>query len=159
MRKNANIKLQGFYTCKVTNKVVTIQILSSNPKGGWDAVNTKTGKKIHIKGPERLIKSVSAPKGKASTKTAKKKTVKKATVDSKGKLSMLDAAEKVLKKMNPMTCKELIEMMAETGLWTSDAATPANTLHAALSKEIRVKGKESRFEKVDRGQFGLKVSK
>ena len=72
---------------------------------------------------------------------------------------MLDAAEKVLKKMNPMTCKELIEMMAETGLWKSDAATPANTLHAALSKEIRVKGKESRFEKVDRGQFGLKVSK
>ena len=169
MKKNANIQLQGFYTCKVTNKVVTVQILTSSPKGGWEALNTNTGKKIHIKGPERLIKKVAAPKAKGKDskpeKAPKKKVVKKAASKkpaqkkTKGKLSLLDAAVEVLKKQSPLTCKQLVERLAEAGLWETDAATPANTLHAALSKEIRVKGKDSRFEKVDRGQFGLKTKK
>jgi hypothetical protein len=157
MRKNATIKIQGYYTCKVTNKVVTVQILASNPKGGWEAVNTKTGKTIHIKGPERLIKKVSAPKDKAQANPAKKKTVTKKAVKP-SKIPLLDAAAEVLKAESPLTCGQLIERLAETGLWTSDAATPANTLHAALSREIRIKGKESRFEKVIRGQFGLKAA-
>lgn len=171
MRKNANIELQGFYTCKVTNKVVTVQILASSPQGGWEALNTATGKKIHIKGPERLIKKVPAPKSKDSKPaTSKKKVVKKTpskkseqtktAKSSNNKLSLLDAAVEVLKKQSPLTCRQLIERMTEAELWKSETGkTPANTLHAALSKEIRVKGDESRFEKVDRGQFGLKAEK
>ncbi len=184
MRKNANIEINGFYTCKVTNKEVTVQILASSPKGGWEAVNTKTGKKIHVKGPERLIKKVAAPKATGKTskaekpakmvvpvaqapkkKVAKKATSKKAeskkpTKNSGNKMSLLDAAAEVLKKQAPLNCKQLIERMAEAGLWKSESGkTPANTLNAALSKEIRVKGNDSRFEKVDRGQFGLKAKK
>ena len=184
MRKNANIEINGFYTCKVTNKEVTVQITASSPKGGWEALNTVTGKKLHIKGPERLIKKVAAQKAKGKTSKAvkpskmvvpvtqappKKKAVKKVTPKkavqqktakpSKDKLSLLDATAIVLKKQSPLTCKQLIERMAEAELWKSESATPANTLHAALSKEIRVKGKDSRFEKVDRGQFGLKSEK
>ncbi|MBN1123354.1 MAG: hypothetical protein JXA82_00005, partial [Sedimentisphaerales bacterium] len=33
---------------------------------------------------------------------------------------------------------------------------PQNTLYAAIAKEIRTKGKDSRFQKVGRGQFALK---
>ena len=158
MRKNAKIEIKSFYTCKVTNKVVTVQILASSPKGGWEALNTVTGKKIHIKGPEQLIKKVSAPKDKAE-KSSKPAPKKKAAKPSEKKMSLLDATAEILKKQSPLTCKQLIEQMAETGLWTSNAATRANTLHAAISKEIRVKGETSRFEKVDRGQFGLMAKK
>ena len=154
MRTNANIEINGYYTCNVTNKEVTVQILASSPKGGWEALNTATGKTIHVKGPERLIKKVNGPKAKAEPAPAvpQKKTAKQI---AKGEMSLLDAAVEVLKKQTPLTCKQLIERMAEAGLWQSKAATPANTLHAALSKEIRVKGDGSRFAKIERGQFSL----
>ena len=45
---------------------------------------------------------------------------------------------------------------AAKGYWQSAGGkTPANTLHAAIAKEIRTKGKASRFRKVGRGQFAL----
>lgn len=107
-------------------------------------------------------KTTKTKKTTAQKKTAKKKAVKKATSkkaqkSSANKMPLLDATFEVLKKQAPLTCKELIERMTEAGLWKSEAATPANTLHAALSKEIRIKGKEARFEKVDRGRFSLKT--
>ncbi len=155
MRANANIEINAYYTCKVTNKEVTVQILASSPKGGWEALNTATGKKIHINGPERLIKKVNGPKEKADKSAASKQPKKTAKQTTKGKMSLLDAAVEVLKKQAPLTSKQMIEQMAEAGLWESKAATPANTLHAAISKEIRVKGDNSRFKKIDRGQFSL----
>jgi len=74
-----------------------------------------------------------------------------------GKLSALDAAARVLgEEGRAMSCKELIETMAAKGYWKSPAGkTPASTLYAALLKEVTTKGKESRFAKVDRGQFAL----
>ena len=155
MRKNANIEINGFYTCKVTKKVTTIQILASTPKGGWEAVNTATGKKIHVKGPEHLIEKVDGPKAKPEKPeptAPQKKPVKPKT---ESKLSLLDAAAVVLKTESPLNCRQMIEKMAAANLWASSAATPANTLSAAIAKEIRVKGDESRFAKVERGQFAL----
>src|SRR5210317_2261021 len=105
MRTNANIEINGFYTCKVTNKVVTIQILTSSPKGGWEAVNTVTGKKIHIKGPERLIEKVDHSAGKPE-KPAPSTEQKKQS--SKDKLSLLDAAVVVLKSESPLNCRQMI---------------------------------------------------
>ena len=56
----------------------------------------------------------------------------------------------------PMTTKAMIEAMAEHGYWTSPGgATPWATLHSALIREIGNKGDESRFTKVERGQFAL----
>jgi hypothetical protein len=34
-------------------------------------------------------------------------------------------------------------------------ATPAATLYSAILREIKAKGKESRFVKTERGKFGL----
>jgi hypothetical protein len=94
---------------------------------------------------------------------ANKKTTKKSAAKSKAtkaepkakKLSALDAAAKVLAtSKEPMNCVQLIEAMAAKKLWTSPGGkTPAQTLYAAILREINVKGKESRFKKVDRGQF------
>ena len=70
-------------------------------------------------------------------------------------LSALDAAAQVLADTGqPMGCKELIESMAQKGYWSSPGGkTPASTLYSGITKEIATKGKESRFQKTDRGRF------
>ena len=70
-------------------------------------------------------------------------------------LSALDAAAQVLAETGqPMSCKEMIEAMAQKGYWSSPGGkTPASTLYSAITKEISTKGKESRFQKTDRGRF------
>jgi len=90
------------------------------------------------------------------TASAKKGTAKKpATKKSDKKLSALDAAAKVLKSAKePLNTQQLIEQMAAKKYWTSPGGkTPHATLHAALMREIRDKGQEARFQKVDRGLF------
>ena len=72
-----------------------------------------------------------------------------------GKISCIDAAVKVLaEKGEPMNCKEMIEAMATKGYWTTPGGkTPHATLYSSIAREIRDKGKESRFKKADRGKF------
>jgi hypothetical protein len=86
-----------------------------------------------------------------------KKTRKRsAETEGKGKkLSALDAAAQVLAETGqPMSCKEMIETMAQKRYWSSPGGkTPASTLYSGILKEISTKGKESRFKKTDRGRF------
>ena len=72
-----------------------------------------------------------------------------------GPLSCLNAAAKVLaEKGEPMTCKEMIEAMATKGYWTTPGGkTPHATLYSSIAREIRDKGKDSRFKKSERGKF------
>jgi hypothetical protein len=76
---------------------------------------------------------------------------------SPAKLSALDAAARVLgESRQAMTCPELIAAMASQGYWTSPAGkTPQATLHAALTREIKIKKDQSRFRKTERGKFTL----
>jgi HB1, ASXL, restriction endonuclease HTH domain len=86
----------------------------------------------------------------AKTKKASKPKEKKAK-----KVGALDAAARVLEEAGePMGCKEMIETMASKGYWCSpNGQTPHATLYAAILREMKVKGKESRFTKSDRGKF------
>ncbi len=104
---------------------------------------------------------------KASKKTSTKNTklgnakttqTRAESPKSSRKLSQLDAAVKVLADAEgPMTAKAMVEAMASKGYWTSPGGqTPHATLYAAIIREISVKGAESRFAKVDRGQFALR---
>ena len=71
-------------------------------------------------------------------------------------MSCLDAAAEVLKANGtPMRCKEMVEQMAEKGLWTTTAPTPAATLYSAILREVGKKGEQARFRKTDRGHFAL----
>ena len=76
------------------------------------------------------------------------------TINSAKKLSMLDAAAKVLKTAgHPMTIKEILAAMEESGLWTQGRGrTPANSLVAAIGLEIRKRTKR-RFHKTAPGTF------
>jgi hypothetical protein len=95
---------------------------------------------------EKSPTTEAAPASKSAKKGAKPK-----------KLSAIDAAAKVLGETGQsMRCPEMIEAMAKKGYWKSPGGkTPAETLYAAILKEIATKGKESRFVKIDRGQFGI----
>ena len=91
-----------------------------------------------------------------STKKPKSKKTKETRTEGKAqKLSALDAAAKVLAETGqPMSCKEMIEAMAAKGYWSSPGGkTPASTLYSGILKEVTTKGKESRFQKTDRGRF------
>ena len=45
--------------------------------------------------------------------------------------------------------------MSRKKYWTSpNGATPHATLYAAIAREIKVKGKDARFVKTERGKFG-----
>ncbi len=104
----------------------------------------------------------SKPKAKKTTnrkKTSTKKTVAKnapakAKKKTKGKLSGLDAAAKVLAEAGePLRCKQIVETMLAKGYWTTNGKTPSATIYAAILREIQTKGKEARFKKTDRGLF------
>jgi len=71
------------------------------------------------------------------------------------KLSALDAAAKILREAGTaMSVKQLIEAMAERGLWTSPGGkTPSATLYSSITREITTKGSAARFQKTDRGRF------
>jgi hypothetical protein len=53
-----------------------------------------------------------------------------------------------------MSCKEMIEAMAQKGYWTSPGGkTPAATLYAAILREVNAKGDGARFTKTEKGKF------
>jgi hypothetical protein len=82
---------------------------------------------------------------------ARPKRHRKAAAEPKEKKpSALDAAARVLaEEGRPMSCKEMIGVMAVKGYWTSPGGkTPDATLYSAILREIDTKGAEARFVKV-----------
>ena len=164
--KKSDIHIGKQYTAKVTHKLVVIEIIGENPNGGWDAKNLSTGKMVRIKSAQRLRgfakgTTTSAPVATEEPVPSQPAIEPKSTHTPQPapntRLSALDAAAKVLSQAaDPMNCRQLIEAMTEKNYWQPKAGnTPQNTLHAAISKEIKTKGADSRFTKVGRGQFSL----
>jgi len=177
--KRADVKLSNVYAAKVSGKVVPVRIDAENPRGGWDATNTATGKKVRIKSAQRLRGPwpKKSGNGDASAKAAAKdatranvggegaatgdaKATKKGRKEAKAprekKPSLLDLAAEVLAKAKePLDCKTIIEKVLATGRWQTKGATPHSTLYSAFLRETQKKGKDSRFQKVARGKFTL----
>lgn len=100
-------------------------------------------------------KSKTVSKKPATTKKSVN-TSSKAKTQKEGKLSILDAAARVLKESgDAMNCKQMVEKMLSAKYWETGGKTPAATLSSAMLREIKTKAKESRFRKTDRGQFSL----
>jgi hypothetical protein len=93
----------------------------------------------------------------AATSAPAKAKAKKRKEPKAKKSSALDAAARVLEEAGqPMACPEMIEAMTAKGYWSSPKGlTPAATLYSAVLREIKAKGKESRFVKTERGKFAL----
>ncbi|MCK6483039.1 MAG: winged helix-turn-helix domain-containing protein [Phycisphaerae bacterium] len=120
------------------------------------ATKTKTTKRTNAKGA--TTKATAAKSAAAKSAKARAAGTRKVEGPKREKrVSALDAAAQVLAKAGkPMHALELITAMAEQGLWKSPGGkTPHATLYAAMMREERDKGCESRFRKVDRGQFAF----
>ncbi len=163
--KKSDVKVGGVYAAKVSDKLVEVRIDGENRHGGRDATNLSTGKKVHIKSPQRLRGAVAgaAKKGGRKTKadaddaaaaTKPKRTRAKKEPKEK-RMSGLDAAAKVLAEAGqPMTAKEMVEAAEAKGYWKSPGGkTPWATIYSAIIREIAAKGAESRFRKTERGKF------
>lgn len=59
MRK-AEVKPGGTYEAKVAGNVTTVRLIGENRFGGWDAVNTATGRVVRIRTAARLRREVQA---------------------------------------------------------------------------------------------------
>lgn len=118
---------------------------------------TKAAKAATEKKTPKAPKVEQAPEAHKAEQPPQAKKPKAAS----GKLSALDAAAKVLVETGqPMTSTELIEAMRAKGYWSSPKGlTPSATLYAAIHREIKTKGNESRFKKAERGKFAARNAK
>ncbi|HOI56351.1 MAG TPA: winged helix-turn-helix domain-containing protein [Phycisphaerae bacterium] len=181
MKKNV-VKIGGTYAAKVSGKVVPVRIESTNPHGGWDGVNRITGKKVHIKSPQRLRglwptrtmpivhEAADAPQAAptppeprqaatdATPASGRHTGERGATGAAAKRPSLLNLAAQVLAEAGrPMTCKEIVEAVLAGGQWTTEGKTPAATLTSAVLREIAAKGDAARFRKTGRGLFEAAV--
>ena len=131
------------YTVKVGRNEIEVSVTEKTERG-WQ-VTTAAGKTFPVNNRERFIKCLEKPEEPKPQQSA-----------PKSKLSMLDAAAEILKGVSyPMSAKELIAAMEEAGLWKTDKGlTPANTLSAALNRDISRK-ENPRFQKTGKGIFAL----
>ena len=172
--KKSDVQIGATYLVKVASNLVPVKITHEHDNGGWEGTSVKTGKTIRIKTAQRLRKPLAdtghgAKSQAKATKDAKpaaeRDTGERGATGAKRKtkpMSLLDAAAHLLSlgTGDPMRCKDIVDLAAERGLWTPrDGKTPENTLYAAISREIKVKGAASRFVKAERGKFALASKK
>ena len=69
-------------------------------------------------------------------------------------LTLLEAAHRALREAKkPLTCQEIVDRVVKKKYLRSHGATPENTINAAMFREIKAKGEQTRFVKVGRGLF------
>lgn len=110
----------------------------------------KTGKSEAAKAKAEAPATQGEPKAEKKAKAVK----------GPKKPSLLDLAAEVLAKAGkPMGCKEMVEAVLAGGKWTTKGLTPHSTLYSTVIREIAEKKGDSRFKKVDRGQFAATAAK
>lgn len=178
--KKADVKIGGVHGATVSGKRVEVRIDAERPRGGWDATNLVTNKKIQIKSGQRLQPVASSKRTAKSTgdgkptEVASEPTVVDPVVAEAGvlkkprkakaepvdgeKLSCVGAALKVLAESGqPLNTKEMIEAMEAKGYWSSPGGkTPHATLYSAILRDLAV-GDATRFVKIERGRFAART--
>ena len=112
--KKAEVKIGGKYYANVSGNRCEIQIDAEKPRGGWDATNLATGKKILIKSAQRLQGEVGTRRGRAKVTTEGNVTVvenEPATVETFG--GETSTAVAVLKR--PRKAKAATSETADAG--------------------------------------------
>jgi hypothetical protein len=135
---NANeVTVGKKYAVKVGRNEIEVTVTEKTERG-WQ-VASASGRVFPVNSCERF-KCLEVPEAPASLER---------------KLTMLDAAAEVLKGASyPMSAKELIVAMEDSGIWKSPAGkTPWNTLVAAISRDAQKTN--PRFRKTGKGMFAL----
>lgn len=94
------------------------------------------------------VEKAAAPKRISKHEREHRVAVSGSTAAPAKALSGLDAAAQVLKTYKKaMSAKEIVGLMKEDGLWSSEAKTPEATIYSAMLTEVNKKGEQSRFKK------------
>ncbi len=173
--KQEDIQIGGTYLVGLAGNLVPVLITEDHPSGtGWHGKTVKTGKQIVIRSAQRIHRAVESDKDASPANQGKRKP--KATTDTTGApkrntskraatsgeqdgtkpMSLINAAAHILAQgdREPMRCKEIVEQAIEQKLWQpGKGLTPGSTLYAAIGREIKTKGDDSRFVKAERGKF------
>jgi hypothetical protein len=168
--QQTDVQLGNTYLVKVAGNWVPVQITEDHPSGkGWNGTTT-TGKTIRIASAQRLQQILNdndgntanpkAKQTKATTDTsdAPKRDTRERMATNGKPMSLINAAAYILAQGNrePMRCKDIVEQAVEQKLWQpGKGLTPASTLSAAIMREIKTKGNDSRFRKAERGKFTI----
>lgn len=56
--KKHEIKIGSTYVAKVSDKLTKVRITGESPFGGWDAINTETGRAVRVRSAQRLRSEV-----------------------------------------------------------------------------------------------------
>ena len=169
--KKADVQTGATYLVKVAGNLVPVKITREHHNGGWEGTSVKTGKTIRVKSPQRLRKCLDDAAAVAATPKAATQDVTDVPAPDTGErgaagakreakpMSLLDAAAHLLSlgTGDPMRCKDIVDLAIQRDLWAprNGGKTPANTLSAAMRREIKAKGDASRFRLAERGKFEL----
>jgi hypothetical protein len=174
--KQEDVEIGGVYAVKVTGNVVPVVIDEEHPETGWVGTNKETGRQVRIKTADRLRRRLQGEEGdegaegsepEATAEEAENAATEgdtgadetapepeEAPAEENPQMSSVDAAAKVLEEADePLGTREIYNRAEEASYWRSDGQTPWATIYSAIYREIRDKGEESRFEKVERGKF------
>lgn len=161
------IKIGHCYIAKLSKKQAPVRVDSIDPDGGWYVYNLLSGRLTTIKEKDKFLRECNdndletnvAPRRRArpqvQSEAVPEPQIETVTeTPTNRKLSVLDAAHKVLLEVNgELSTPEIIKIAVEKGYWTTGGKTPASTLHAAISRDIAKNGNASRFLKGERGKF------
>jgi len=59
--KKSQVEIGATYIVKVSGKLTGVRITRESPYGGWDATNIATGRKVRIRGAQRLRRRQAKP--------------------------------------------------------------------------------------------------
>ena len=177
------VKIGNCYIARFTKMDMPIRIESQEDNGHWKARSLTHGRIVFVKNDSQLKRECNAddladyaktvvpnrrskrqaptPTPVSATETPQvarvRKTKAKRHKVQEYSLNALDAAHRVLcEAKKPLTCQDIVDRSAKRKLYRSCGATPANTLNAAMTREIKAKEKHARFIRVGRGLFAAR---
>jgi len=125
---------------------------------------TAKGGVLSVVDPKRFLREVKPKAGPSKTVKAETPKVEATPAEpskrggkAKGQLSGLESAYVILKEAGePLNVKEITDRAIAQKLWEPAGATPSATVAAAIMREMKIKGDDSRFFRAERGKFAAK---
>ena len=175
------IKIAQCYIARFTKVEMPVRIESLETNGIWKARSLTHGRIVFVKSESQIVRECKESDLVEYAKTVtpnrrskrlpttptlatetphvapiRKAKAKRPSVPEFG-LTLLEAAYHVLRDAKkPLTCQEIIDRAVKKKLHRSSGVTPANSLNAAVFREIKAQGEKARFVRVGRGLFAAR---
>jgi len=177
------IKIGNCYIAGFTKSEMPVRIESLEVNGCWKARSLTHGRIVFVKSESQLIRECNGDDLAEYAKTVvpnrrskrqqptstpvltvetpqvarvRKVKTKRQRIQEYS-LNALDAAYRVLREAKKsLTCQEMVDRAIRRKFWRTEGATPQNSLNAAIARDIKANGKESRFIKTGRGLFAAR---